>query len=88
MIKSLISGMVSRYSPSLFFSLSYFHNRRRLLHLRHPRDISEIWIRKLLDDEFCKIAYLAHKYAVRSCVNRGNCVGVETGLLSHVMEFG
>ena len=40
------------------------------MHLRHPRDISEIWIRTLLDGEFCKIAYLADKYAVRDYVKR------------------
>lgn len=70
MIKSVISRVVSRHFPSLFFRLSYFHNRRRFLHLRHPRNISEIWIRKLLDGEFCKCAYLADKYAVRDYVKQ------------------
>ena len=42
----------------------------RFLRLRHPKNISEIWICKLLDGEFCERAYLADKYAVRDYVKQ------------------
>lgn len=50
------------------FVLSYLHNRHKLPNLRHPKDLSEIWIKRVLDGKIEDIAYLADKYAVREYV--------------------
>lgn len=68
MIKILLVKLFSFVSPKLFFSLSYLHNRLRWPDLRNPLDLSEIWIKRVLDGEIDKIYYLADKYLVRDFV--------------------
>lgn len=68
MLKEELAKIISYFSPTLFFRLSYFHNHWHFLQLNHPKNISEIWIKKLLAGEFDKYAYLADKYAVRDYV--------------------
>lgn len=63
-----IANNIAKFSPSLFFRIAYFHNRNRWLKLKHPSDLSAIWIKKLLNGEIKEYAYLADKYAVRAYV--------------------
>ncbi len=67
-LKSYLANRVANISQPMFFRIAYFHNRGHFLNLKKPKDISEIWIKKLLDGEFNSISYLADKYAVRSFV--------------------
>lgn len=64
------------------FILSYFHNRGRLPNLRHPKDLSEIWIKYVLDGKVNEMASLADKYAVRDFVEKKGLGGILTPLLA------
>lgn len=63
------------------FVLSYLHNRWRFPNLKHPKDLSEIWIKRILDGEINKIYYLADKYLVRSYVEERGLANILTPLL-------
>ena len=73
-----ISNNVKRRILSIFgkssgngemsFVISYVHNRHRLPNFKHPKDLSEIWIKRVLDGKVNEIYYLADKYAVRDYV--------------------
>lgn len=69
-IKDNILRFVGRHSNNgrLAFVLSYLHNRGKLPNLKQPKDLSEIWIKRVLDGEVNKIAFLADKYVVRQFV--------------------
>lgn len=67
-MKTFIARIISKYCPSLFFRIAYFHNRKKWLNLRHPKDLSALWIKKLLDGDIKEISWLADKYAVRKYV--------------------
>lgn len=66
--KQLTVNFVASLSPSLFFRIAYIHNRHRWPSFKHPRDISEIWIRYLFDGIPAKHYTLADKYLVRKYV--------------------
>lgn len=68
MIKNYITRIVSAISPPLFYKISYFHNRGRLPNFNKPKDLSEIWIKKVLDGNVNKLSHLADKYEVRKYV--------------------
>lgn len=69
-LKQRIADLISANFPSLFFRIAYIHNRHRIPHFNHPRDLSEIWIQKLLRGDINKISYLADKYAVRQFISQ------------------
>ena len=52
----------------LSFVVSYLHNRYHLPNLKHPRDLSEIWIKRVLDGKVDELSHLADKYEVRKYV--------------------
>lgn len=54
----------------LSFVISYLHNRHRLPNLRNPKDLSEIWIKRVLDGKINELYLLADKHAVRDYVSR------------------
>ena len=64
--KNTLMNLIAGISPSLFFSISYVHNRRRLRYRR--KDLSALWIKKVLSGEINKIYYLADKYRVRNYI--------------------
>lgn len=72
---------MSSISPSLQYRLSYFHNRGRWLHLNHPRDLSEIWIKYLLDGKPHEYYWLADKYRVRKYVEDRGLMDILTPLI-------
>ena len=47
------------------FVISYIHNRRRLPNFQNPKDLSEIWIKRVLDGKINELSYLADKHEVR-----------------------
>ena len=64
------------------FVLSYLHNRGRFPNLKHPKDLSEVWIKKVLDGEVNKMYYLADKYAVRQYVEDKGLKSILTPLIA------
>lgn len=71
-IKSIISHLISKMSPKMFFAIAYIHNRKKIPNFKHPHDISEIWIKYILDGKPKDNYWLADKYRVREYVeNRG-----------------
>lgn len=69
-LKEKILNLLGKNSKSgkISFMISYLHNRGRFPNLKHPKNLSEIWIKKVLDGEYNAIYYLADKYAVRDYV--------------------
>lgn len=64
------------------FVISYLHNRHKLPNLRHPKDLSEIWIKRVLDGKITDLAYLADKYAVREYVTEKGLENILTPLIA------
>ena len=58
------------FNGKLSFIISYIHNRAKFPNLFHPKDLSEIWIKRVLDGKVNAIASLADKYAVREYVEK------------------
>ena len=67
-IKAFLAQLVSKMSPDVFFSIAYIHNRKRLPNFKHPRDLSEIWVKYILDGKPREMYWLADKYRVRDYV--------------------
>ncbi len=84
MIKNQLLQLLGKASRNgrLSFFVSYVHNRYRLPHLSHPRDLSEIWIKRVLDGKVNELSYLADKYAVRDYVEAKGLEDILTPLIS------
>lgn len=82
--KQKILSLVGRNSSNgkLSFVLSYLHNRHKLPNLLHPKDLSEIWIKRVLDGKITDLAYLADKYAVRKYVKGKGLENILTPLIA------
>lgn len=76
--------MVGRNSSNgkLSFVVSYLHNRKRLPNLKHPKDLSEIWIKRVLDGKVNELSYLADKYEVRKYVTEKGFENILTPLIA------
>ena len=83
-IKPAILSFLGKHSTNgkWSFMLSYFHNRGRLPHLNNPKDLSEIWIKRVLDGKVNEWASLADKYAVRQYVEDKGLGGILTPLIA------
>lgn len=83
-IKGRILDFLGRHSKNgkAAFVLSYIHNRGHLPNLRRPKDLSEIWIKRVLDGKVNEIAYLADKYAVRSYVEKKGLASILAPLIA------
>ncbi len=66
----------------LSFVVSYLHNRHRLPNLKHPKDLSEIWIKRVLDGKVNELWYLADKYEVRKYVTEKGLDNILTPLIA------
>ncbi len=64
------------------FMLSYFHNRHHLPNLKNPKDLSEIWIKRVLDGKVDKLSCLADKYEVRKYVTDKGLGSILTPLIA------
>lgn len=62
-----ILGFITK-DGKLSFWLSYVHNRHRLPNFDNPKDLSEIWIKYVLDGKVNDLYYLADKCEVRKYV--------------------
>lgn len=81
-LKRKILGLAGCFvGARLAFSISYLHNRHRVPNLRKPRDLSEIWINRVLDGKVNDIYWLADKYAVRRYVEEKGLESILTPLL-------
>lgn len=76
-----ISRLVSAFSPKLHFYMAYYHHRHRWPNLIEPKDLSELWIRRLLDGGINHYYTLADKYLVREYVRRCGCEDMLPGLI-------
>lgn len=75
-LNKYISRIISRFSPKTYFLLAYLHHRKRFPNLKSPKDLSELWIQKLLKGEINKYYYLADKYTVREYVAGHGCENI------------
>ena len=64
------------------FVASYLHNRYHLPNLKRPKDLSEIWIKRVLDGKVNELSYLADKYEVRKYVAEKGLGGILTPLIA------
>lgn len=82
--KKIILSIVGKNSSNgkMSFVVSYLHNRHKLPNLRHPKDLSEIWIKRVLDGKITNLAYLADKYAVREYVTEKGLETILTPLIA------
>ena len=82
--KSIILNLFGKMSKNgkLSFMLSYLHNRQRFPRLNHPHDLSEIWIKYVIDGGVNKYASLADKYAVRQYVENLGLGSILTPLIA------
>lgn len=83
-IKVKVLSFVGRLSKNgkLTFMLSYLHNRGRLPRLDKPKNLSEIWIKYVLDGKVNDYASLADKYAVRKYVESHDLGSILTPLIA------
>lgn len=83
-IKGRIVTLLGKYSKNgkASFVVSYIHNRRKFPNLRSPKDLSEILIKRVLDGEVNKVAFLADKYAVRKYVEERGLASILTKLIA------
>lgn len=82
-LKSTVLNLFGRCSKNGkgAFVVSYIHNRHHFPNLRYPKDLSEIWIRRVLDGKMNELSYLADKYAVRKYVEEKGLGNILTPLL-------
>ena len=82
-LKRKVLNLAGRNSGNgrLAFTISYLHNRHKWPHFNHPRDLSEIWIRRVLDGKINELYELADKYAVRHYVESRGLGQILTPLL-------
>ena len=81
--KRWVLSIAGRFSDNgrLSFMISYLHNRGRLPNLNNPKDISEIWIKRVLDGKVNELATLADKFEVRKYVKERGLEDILTPLL-------
>ncbi|MCR5850752.1 MAG: hypothetical protein K6G92_08590 [Bacteroidaceae bacterium] len=82
-VNKLITRIISIYSQKLYFQIAYFHHRKRLPNLKNPQDLSELWIKRLLEGKINYYYYLADKYEVRKYVKECGCENI----LPHLYGF-
>lgn len=68
LVNQFFAKIISRYSPSIFYIIAYFNHRHSIPNFKNPKNISEIWINKVLSGYFLNLFHLADKYAVRKYV--------------------
>lgn len=82
MIKQRIANFISNISPKLYFQIAYYHHRKHLPNLANPKDLSEIWIKKVLDGKINDIYYLADKFLVRDYIEMKGLGHILTPLIT------
>ncbi|MCM1140877.1 MAG: hypothetical protein NC453_20090 [Muribaculum sp.] len=87
-VKKYLTRIISKLSPSLFFRIAYFHNRKRWPNLKNPSDLSEHAIWRVLNNKVNNIYYLADKYAVREYVEKKGLKNILTPLIAVYEEAG
>ena len=80
--KKILKVFGSTSNGKYAFMLSYFHNRHRVPNLKNPKDLSELWIKRVLDGKVNELAYLADKYAVRKYVEDKGLADILTPLIA------
>ncbi len=82
--KRKVLSFAGKCSPNgrLSFVISYLHNRHRWPNLTDPKDLSEIWIKRVLDGKVNELSYLADKYEVRNYVTDKGLGSILTPLLA------
>lgn len=80
---AFVPRFISKISPKLFFSLAYFHHRKKWPNLNEPTDLSELWIKRVLDGTNDKYYHLADKYSVREYIKSKECGDILTPLIKY-----
>jgi len=82
-IKKFFANLTSFIGVEFYYCLSYFHNRGRWLHLKHPTNLSEFIISQIVSGEINKYAIYADKYRVRDFVAERGLQHILTKLYGH-----
>ncbi len=82
MKRKILSNAGRFVGARLSFVISYFHNRHRLPNLNKPKNLSEIWFKRVLDGKVNEIYWLADKFAVRKYVEEKGLTNILTPLLA------
>lgn len=77
MLSSISAKLLGR---KLSYSLRYYHNRKRWPDIKHPKDMSEILISRILSNDFEKYAQYTDKVEVRKYIKEK---GLQDHLLNH-----
>ena len=48
-LNKIVSRIISKFFPRIHFCLAYYHHRHKWPNLTCPKDLSELWIKRLLD---------------------------------------
>lgn len=72
-LNKFCSRIISSLSPKWHYRLAYYHHRGKFPNLNAPKDLSELWIRRLLDGKVNDYYKLADKHAVREYVRQCGC---------------
>ena len=83
MKKNNIANFVTKISPKLFYHLAYFHHRHHFANFDKPKNLSEIWIKKILDGCVNNYYTLADKYLVREYVKQKGLESTLTPLVAY-----
>lgn len=75
--------VVGKISPTLSYAVSYYNHRRKLPNLVHPKDLSEIWYKKVREKYYLQFYNLADKYEVRRYIEKKGYGDILTPLIAH-----
>ena len=86
-VRQYAASLTAKMNPRIYFSLSYLHNHKRIPSFKNPKDLSELWISRLLRGDFLKCYYLADKYLVRDYISSKGYSNLLTPLIGVYDNF-
>lgn len=81
-LNKIVSRIISKFFPRIHFCLAYYHHRHKWPNLTCPKDLSELWIKRLLDGQVNQYYQLADKYLVREYVKKCGYADTLTSLVN------
>lgn len=81
-LNKIVSRIISKFFPRIHFCLAYYHHRHKWPNLTCPKDLSELWIKRLLDGQVNQYYQRADKYLVREYVKKCGYADTLTSLVN------
>lgn len=69
-LKVFFAKLATCISVKFYYQLSYFHNRRKILNLKHPTNLSEYIISNIISGKINSYASYTDKYKVREYIEQ------------------